>query len=91
MTLNRNSYYVYVLISLKDKRFYVGYSRYLNQRLKQHSNGEVISTRNRRPLKLLHYECFINEQDAKAREVFLKSGFGRNQLKSALKRTLKFI
>ena len=76
---------------MKDKRFYVGYSRYLNQRLKQHSNGEVISTRNRRPLKLLHYECFINEQDAKAREVFLKSGFGRNQLKSALKRTLKFI
>jgi len=34
------------------------------------------------------FEYFINEEDAKAREVFLKSGFGRNNMKKALQRTL---
>lgn len=36
---------------------------------------------------ILH-EYFINEKDAKAREVFLKSGFGRNQLKKSINNTL---
>jgi len=31
---------------------------------------------------------YINKQDAKAREVFLKSGFGREQLRKALQKTL---
>lgn len=83
-----NKYYVYTLLSLKDSKFYVGLTTNLRSRLQQHARGEVKSTKNRRPLKLIHYEYFINEQDAKAREVFLKSGFGRNQLKQALKRTL---
>lgn len=41
----------------------------------------------RRPLKLIHYEYFISKEDAKAREEFLKSGFGRDQMKQFLKRT----
>lgn len=47
-----------------------------------------MSTRKRRPLLLIHYEYFINQADAKAREEFLKSGFGRTQMKLALKRTI---
>ena len=83
------SYYVYVLLSLKDYKFYVGYSKSLKQRISQHNYGEVKSTQNRRPLKLIHYEYFIDEKDAKAREIFLKSGFGRDQLRKALKNTLQ--
>lgn len=82
------SYYVYVLLSLKDHKFYVGYSENLKQRILQHSYGEVKSTQSRRPLKLIHYEYFIDKNDAKAREIFLKSGFGRGQLRKALKSTL---
>ena len=81
-------YYVYTLLSLKDNKFYCGFTTNLKNRLQQHARGEVKSTKDHRPLKLIHYEYFINEEDAKAREVFLKSGFGRNQLKQALKRTL---
>lgn len=81
-------FYVYILFSLKDKRFYTGFTTNLKERLSSHARGEVISTQNRRPLKLIHYEYFINEEDAKAREIFLKSGFGRDNLKKALKRTL---
>jgi putative endonuclease len=81
-------YYVYILFSLKDKRFYTGFTKDLKDRLSRHARGEVKSTKNRRSLKLIHYEYFVNEQDAKAREVFLKSGFGRDQLKKAMQRTL---
>ncbi len=81
-------YYVYTLLSLKDNKFYTGFTIDLKDRFSRHTRGEVKSTANRRPLKLIHYEYFINEQDGRAREVFLKSGFGRNNLKKALKRTL---
>jgi len=81
-------YYVYTLLSVRDKKFYTGLTINLRKRLSEHARGEVKSTVTRRPLKLIHYEYLTNEEDAKAREVFLKSGFGRNNLKQALKRTL---
>ena len=81
-------YYVYTLLSLKDKKLYTGFTTNLRDRLSRHARGEVRSTENRRPLKLIHYEYFISEEDAEAREIFLKSGYGRNNLKQALKRTL---
>lgn len=81
-------YFVYVLLSLKDHKFYVGFTEDLEKRIAEHFQGKVTSTKNRRPLKLIHYEYFINKQDAKAREIFLKSGFGRGQLRLSLKRTL---
>lgn len=81
-------YYVYILFSLKDKGLYIGFTNDLKVRLKQHANGKVDATKNRTPLKLIHYEYFINEKDAKAREKFLKSGYGRKQFKEILKNTL---
>ncbi len=81
-------YYVYVLLSQRDKRLYTGFTIDLKSRLKTHASGKVRSTKNRLPLILVHYEYFVNKADAKAREVFLKSGFGRNELKKCLKRTL---
>lgn len=86
--VSKDKFYTYILFSLKDKRLYIGNSTNLRNRLSQHARGEVKSTTNRRLLKLIHYEYFINEKDAKAREVFLKSGFGREQMKKALRRTL---
>lgn len=82
-------FYVYTLLSLKDYKLYAGFTTNLRDRLSQHARGEVSSTANRRPLKLIHYEYFVNEADAKAREVFLKSGFGRGNMKKALQRTLQ--
>lgn len=82
-------YYVYTLLSLKDNKFYTGFTTNLKERLQAHARGEVKSTALRRPLQLIHYEYFIDEADARGREVFLKSGFGRNQLRQALKRTLE--
>jgi len=38
----------------------------------------------RLPVELINFEGFTNKKDAKAREKFLKSGFGKSQLKKAL-------
>lgn len=84
-------YYVYILHSLKDKGLYIGFTTSLKNRLTKHARGEIKATKFRLPVKLIYYEYFINEEDAKAREEFLKSGFGRRQFKEALKRTLSML
>lgn len=86
--VSTSRYYVYVLQSISDNGFYIGFTSNLKARLLEHANGNVISTKFRRPFRLIHYEFFINITDAKARAKFLKSGFGRRQLKESLKRTL---
>lgn len=67
--------------SLKDGRTYVGYSFDVNKRLKEHNNGRVTATKNRRPLEILFFEEFETEQEAKRRELYWKSGAGRRKLK----------
>lgn len=84
----KERFYVYVLLSQKDGGLYIGYTTDLKQRLANHSLGKVYSTKLRRPFTLIHYEYFVNMKDAKAREEFLKSGYGREQLHQFLKNTL---
>ncbi len=49
---------VYVLISEKDHNRYIGSTIDINQRIIKHENGKVLSTKNRRPLRLFAYqEC----------------------------------
>jgi len=81
------AYYSYVLLG-KDDRFYIGYTSDLKKRLQEHAQGRVSSTRFRRPLKLIHYEYFVNSKDARSRERFLKSGAGHEQMSKFLKSTL---
>jgi len=82
-------YYVYILISLKNNSFYIGYTSDLIKRIKQHNNGESLATKPYRPYKLIFYEAFLNRVDAKNREKFLKSGYGRKSIKIMLKRYLE--
>lgn len=86
---SNSRYYVYLLFSFKDSKFYIGYTSNLKRRLTEHANGKVTATKNRTPLQLLHYEYFINKSDAEAREKFLKSGYGRRQFKEILHHTLE--
>jgi predicted GIY-YIG superfamily endonuclease len=48
--------YVYVLRSRLDSHHYVGLTRDLRERLREHRDGRVLSTRDRRPLELVYYE-----------------------------------
>lgn len=76
--------YVYILRSVKDKELYVGCTQNLKNRLTLHNAKKVVATKHRTPLKLIHYEAFLNKNDAFAREQFLKTGWGRNYLNKAL-------
>jgi len=70
-----NFYFVYVLLSEIDNNFYTGYTKNVELRFEQHNKGFVSSTKNRRPLKLVYFEAYINQQDATHREkYFLESG-----------------
>ncbi len=65
---------MYLLLSQKDDGFYIGFTgRSPQERLVEHQNGLVDSTRNRRPMKLVYIEGFANEEDAKTRESQLKN------------------
>ena len=81
-------YYTYVIQSEKDKCFYTGITRDLRNRLNEHNLGKVASTKNRGPFILVYYEACLNEQDATAREKYLKSGMGKRYLRNRLKRFL---
>lgn len=78
-------HYVYILRSRKDNENYTGYAKNLKLRFEDHQGGKVASTKNRRPLKLIHYEACINQQDATHREKYLKTYHGKMFLKNRLK------
>lgn len=81
-------YYVYILLSLKDGSLYIGYTTDLVSRFKKHNNGENLATKPFIPYKLIFYEAFLNRIDAKNREEYLKSGYGRKTIKTFLKKYL---
>ncbi len=78
-------HYTYVLYSEKDNKRYIGYTRDLKLRMNQHTKGEVKSTKYRRPLRLIYYEACIEEWDARRREKYFKTHYGRMYLKKRLK------
>jgi len=78
-------YYVYVLESGVDGEWYTGSTPDLKRRVQRHNDGEVLSTKPRRPLKLIYYEGCVSQADAVARERYLKSGMGKRYLRNRLK------
>ena len=81
-------YFVYVLQSLKDKNYYIGYTNDLKNRIKQHNNGKVKSTKYRTPFKLIYYEASRNRYDALKREKYLKTTYGHRYINNRLKNFL---
>ena len=82
-------YYVYVLYSNKDGLLYTGFTPDLKLRLKKHESGLVKATKHRLPIKLIYYEAYEIELDARRREIYLKGGKGKSELKIQLKECYK--
>lgn len=78
-------YFVYVLKSLKDSNYYIGYTSDLKRRLKEHREGISKSTAHRGPFELVYYEASRNIKDAMHREKYLKTTYGHRYLKNRLK------
>ena len=84
-------YYVYVLLSLKDNKFYIGFTNDLRRRLREHNSGRNSSTKPRLPLKLIYYEAHLSKVDATRREKYFKTAKGKSSLKQVLRESLKNI
>ncbi|HCC04888.1 TPA: excinuclease ABC subunit C [Patescibacteria group bacterium] len=80
---------VYILLSQKDKKLYVGCTSNLEKRFKRHLDGYVQATKNRRPLVLIHSEQYDNKGEAFQRERFLKSLWSAREKKKILEKYLK--
>lgn len=77
--------YVYVLRSKKDRRLYVGLTNDLRKRFHEHSTGMVFSTKSHRPFIVAYYEACVDREDAKKREKYLKTAWGKRYLKNRLR------
>jgi putative endonuclease len=71
---------VYVLISKKTGRRYIGSCENVNDRLRRHNAGESKATKHGVPWILLHTENFCTRSAAMARERYYKTGRGRDEL-----------
>jgi putative endonuclease len=81
-------YYVYVLKSEKSRQWYTGSTDNLRKRLSQHNKKQSTWTKRGVPWTLIYYEACLDETDAREREKYLKSGFGKKYLTNRLKRFL---
>ena len=76
--------FVYVLRSEKDKSFYIGSTKNVEQRLNSHNSGESLSTKSKRPWVLARVEEYDSGSLALKREKFLKSAKGRRILRNLI-------
>jgi putative endonuclease len=76
--------YVYVLQSERDGLFYVGMTGDLRRRFLQHQRGQNASTAERLPVRLIFYEAYPSESDARRRERYLKTTKGKATLRAML-------
>ena len=77
-------YTVYVLRSLKNNRLYTGSTNDLERRLIEHNGGHKGYTKYAGPFKLIYWEKYSTRSGAYKREMFLKTGRGREFIKDVL-------
>ena len=65
-------FFVYLLKSEKDGKFYIGQTEDVRARFLEHQNGLVESTKYRRPFVLVYYEAYLTREKAIEREKKLK-------------------
>jgi putative endonuclease len=73
---------VYAISSIKSSYIYVGQTNRLARRLLQHNSGKERTTRPHKPFKFIYSESFANRQLAREKEKYLKSGAGKEFLKT---------
>ena len=78
------SYYVYILQSIKDNKYYIGSTSDVKERLAYHNNGFQRSTRSRTPFKLIYEEEHIDKCAALKREKQIKDYKGGQAFKILL-------
>ena len=83
--LPKNWYYVYLIHNNEMNRIYIGCTNNLENRLKEHNEGKVFSTKRMLPVELIYHEAYQSKEVAYKRERSLKAfGSGLAKIKSRL-------
>ncbi len=77
-------YVVYVLQSMVKKYHYVWMTNDIERRLQEHNTWKTKSTKAYAPFALIYKEVVNDSKQAREREKFLKSWFGRKFIKELL-------
>ncbi len=74
-------FYVYLIKSKKDSTYYIGLTKDLKNRIKEHNQGKTKSIKHRIPFQLIYYEAYSNKKSARRRELELKkNSFKKKEL-----------
>jgi putative endonuclease len=73
---------VYAIKSQTRNYIYVGMTQNLEDRLLRHNNGYERTTKPYRPFDLIYTESFSTRAEGRKREKYLKTGIGKEFLKS---------
>ncbi len=74
-------YFMYILKSESTGSSYVGHTSNLDKRVMEHNSGKSLSTKNKRPWRLVYNEEYATRSEAASREKYFKSVNGRLELK----------
>ena len=75
-------FYVYAIKSLSRNYIYVGLTNNIFRRFHDHNAGYNRTTKPYRPFSLILLETFESRVEARKREKYLKSGVGKEFLRS---------
>lgn len=81
----KNIYYVYILKSEKNDKYYTGSTGNVFKRLRMHNSGKNKSTRLGIPWRLVCQEEFATKQEAYRREMQIKRYKGGEAFKNLIK------
>jgi len=71
-------FYVYILKSLRDEKYYIGHTKDLEQRIQDHNRGKSPSVKLRAPFVLIYQEDYPTRIEAIRRERQIKAYKGGN-------------
>ncbi len=78
-------FFVYVIYSDTIGRKYIGQTEDLERRINEHNNGLLgVYTKNKGPWRLVYFEQYQTRSEAMKREKELKTGKGRDFLKTTI-------
>ncbi|MBU1102165.1 GIY-YIG nuclease family protein [Patescibacteria group bacterium] len=82
-------HFVYILKSERRNQLYIGYTGDLRKRIKEHNAGLSPATKPYIPWKIIYYEAYTSETEARHREHNLKLRSNAwNQLKRRIKQSI---
>jgi len=77
-------YYLYILQSKKDQRYYIGVTNNIKRRFKEHNSGFVRSTAPYAPWEIKRIEEYPNIRLAYQREKFIKTKHSKKIIESII-------